>query len=66
VIHHTPPIDELNPSETMRELTGGTSRPPGFEIGQALPFPARSIEQDFCWAPEHPVMDAYRNYAHAL
>ena len=36
----------------------------GFEIGLALLFPARSIEHDFSWAPDHPVVDAYRNYMH--
>lgn len=36
----------------------------GFEIGQALLFPARSIERDFSWTPDHPVVDAYRNYMH--
>jgi inosine-uridine nucleoside N-ribohydrolase len=36
----------------------------GFEIGQALLFPARSIEHDFAWAGDHPVVDAYRNYMH--
>jgi inosine-uridine nucleoside N-ribohydrolase len=34
----------------------------GFEIGQALLFPARSIEHDFSWVHDHPVVDAYRNY----
>jgi inosine-uridine nucleoside N-ribohydrolase len=34
----------------------------GFEIGQALLFPATSIEHDFAWAADHPVVDAYRNY----
>jgi purine nucleosidase len=34
----------------------------GFEIGQALLFPARAVEHDFQWAAEHPVADAYRNY----
>jgi inosine-uridine nucleoside N-ribohydrolase len=36
----------------------------GFEIGNALLFPARSIEHDFSWVREHPVVDAYRNYMH--
>jgi inosine-uridine nucleoside N-ribohydrolase len=36
----------------------------GFEIGQALLFPARSIEHDFSWVRDHPVVDAYRNYMH--
>jgi len=34
----------------------------GFEIGEALLFPATSIEHDFAWAPNHPVVDAYRAY----
>jgi inosine-uridine nucleoside N-ribohydrolase len=34
----------------------------GFEIGEALLFPARSIEHDFSWVRDHPVVDAYRNY----
>lgn len=34
----------------------------GFEIGNALPFPATSIEHDFSWVKDHPVVDAYRNY----
>jgi len=32
----------------------------GEEIGKALLFPASSIEKDFAWAPEHPIVDAYR------
>ena len=34
----------------------------GFEIGEALLYPAASIEHDFSWTPDHPVVDAYRNY----
>lgn len=34
----------------------------GFEIGQAMLFPATSIEHDFSWVANHPVADAYRNY----
>jgi inosine-uridine nucleoside N-ribohydrolase len=34
----------------------------GFEIGRELLFPASSIERDFGWAGNHPVVDAYRNY----
>jgi inosine-uridine nucleoside N-ribohydrolase len=34
----------------------------GFEIGEALKFPAASVERDFAWAPNHPVVDAYRAY----
>lgn len=32
----------------------------GAEVGDALPYPASSIETDFGWAPAHPVADAYR------
>jgi inosine-uridine nucleoside N-ribohydrolase len=34
----------------------------GFEIGQAMLFPATSIEHDFSWVANHPVAEAYRNY----
>jgi hypothetical protein len=34
----------------------------GFEIGQALLFPAQAVEQGFRWAANHPVADAYRAY----
>ncbi|MBZ5619770.1 MAG: nucleoside hydrolase [Acidobacteriia bacterium] len=34
----------------------------GFEVGQALLFPAASIERDFSWVPDHPVAEAYRCY----
>jgi len=32
----------------------------GYEVGEALLFPASSIEKDFSWSPAHPVVDAYR------
>lgn len=32
----------------------------GHEVGEALLFPAASIEKDFAWSPAHPVVDAYR------
>lgn len=34
----------------------------GFEIGQALLFPAAAVEHGFSWAPHHPVAEAYRAY----
>lgn len=30
------------------------------DVGQALPFPAIGIEEDFAWAANHPLVDAYR------
>jgi inosine-uridine nucleoside N-ribohydrolase len=32
----------------------------GFEVGNELRFPAASIERDFTWNDNHPVVDAYR------
>jgi hypothetical protein len=32
----------------------------GGEVGAALPFPAASLEKDFAWVPQHPLVDAYR------
>lgn len=34
----------------------------GYEIGEAIRYPARSIERDFNWAANHPVSEAYRAY----
>lgn len=34
----------------------------GSEIGDQLPFPAASIEKDFAWSTDHPVVDAYRAF----
>jgi inosine-uridine nucleoside N-ribohydrolase len=34
----------------------------GWEIGEAMKFPATRIEKDFAWTPDHPVVDAYRAY----
>ena len=34
----------------------------GREIGDALPYPAASIEKDFSWAQDNPLVDAYRAY----
>ncbi len=34
----------------------------GFEIGIAVPFPARSILQDFSYVPHHPAAEAYCIY----
>ena len=32
------------------------------EVGMSLLYPADSIEKDFAWSPNHPVVDAYRAY----
>jgi inosine-uridine nucleoside N-ribohydrolase len=34
----------------------------GHEVGGALHYPASSIEKDFTWTENHPVVDAYRAY----
>lgn len=34
----------------------------GREVGDALPYPGASIENDFAWSAAHPVVDAYRAY----
>ncbi|MCC6392534.1 MAG: nucleoside hydrolase [Bryobacterales bacterium] len=34
----------------------------GSEIGEAIRYPASSIEKDFAWAKDHPVVDAYRAF----
>jgi hypothetical protein len=32
----------------------------GQEVGNALPYPGAGIEADFSWAPNHPVVEAWR------
>jgi hypothetical protein len=34
----------------------------GAEVGTALPFPGASFQQEFEWAPNHPIADAYRKF----
>ena len=34
----------------------------GAEVGDALAYPAASIEKDFAWSPAHPVVEAYRAF----
>ncbi|MFN3325831.1 MAG: nucleoside hydrolase [Bryobacteraceae bacterium] len=34
----------------------------GFEVGKEILYPASSIENDFTWTANHPVVDAYRAY----
>lgn len=33
-----------------------------FEVGIQIQYPATSIENDFGWAPQHPVVEAYKAY----
>lgn len=54
--------EDLN---AAKKLVAGWPTPivwSGFEIGDALKFPAASIEKDFAWAQPHPVAVAYRHY----
>ncbi|MGD0901100.1 MAG: hypothetical protein ABR915_24990, partial [Thermoguttaceae bacterium] len=34
----------------------------GFEVGNAISYPHRSIEQDYKYVPHHPVAEAYKLY----
>src|SRR5205823_3361694 len=34
----------------------------GNDLGSVAPFPAASLEKDFAWAPNHPLVDAYRAF----
>jgi inosine-uridine nucleoside N-ribohydrolase len=34
----------------------------GMEAGNAAPYPDQSIEADFSWSPNHPIVAAYRAY----
>ena len=34
----------------------------GYEVGKELLYPASSIEKDFAWTPNHPLVDAYKSH----
>ncbi|HWB85406.1 MAG TPA: nucleoside hydrolase [Bryobacteraceae bacterium] len=34
----------------------------GSEVGEGLPYPGSSIESDFTWTQNHPIVDAYRAF----
>jgi len=34
----------------------------GKDVGDALPYPGSSIDKDFTWAPQHPIVDAIKAY----
>ena len=34
----------------------------GYEVGLSILYPAASIEHDFSYLPDHPIVDAYRAY----
>lgn len=33
-----------------------------FELGLAIEYPGKSIEGDFSWAPQHPMVESYKSY----
>lgn len=33
-----------------------------WKLGDQIQYPGKSIEQDFAWAPEHPMVEAYKAY----
>ena len=33
-----------------------------FEVGRAIKYPGETIENDFTWAPKHPMVEAYKAY----
>lgn len=33
-----------------------------FELGLAIEYPGKSIENDFSWVPQHPLVESYRSY----
>ena len=53
---------DLAAARTVFEKWPGPVVASGFEIGNAILFPARSIENDFGYVEHHPIADAYRNY----
>lgn len=57
-------IDVPAAQKTFAEWPGTIVFSP-FELGIEVKYPSESIENDFQWAPEHPMVEAYKAY-HAL
>jgi inosine-uridine nucleoside N-ribohydrolase len=53
---------DLEAARTVFEKWPGPIVASGWEVGAAIKYPARSIENDFAYAVNHPIADAYRNY----
>jgi hypothetical protein len=34
----------------------------GSEVGEAVPYPGESIDKDYAWAHDHPLVDAYKAF----
>jgi hypothetical protein len=52
---HTGPLD----AKLLAEWPGPAVLV-GEDVGQSLPFPGMSMEEDFTWTMNHPLVDAYR------
>jgi len=55
-----PPFNDPEGISRLLQDLPGAATLAGDDLGQALPFPADSIDQDFEWATNHPLVDAYR------
>jgi hypothetical protein len=55
-----PPFNDPEGTSRLLQDWPGPATLAGNDLGQALPFPAEGIEQDFEWATNHPLVDAYR------
>lgn len=60
-----PEYNVFTDGSAFAELTKNWPTPmifSGFEIGLVITFPMESIDRDFAWAANHPVVEAYRVY----
>jgi inosine-uridine nucleoside N-ribohydrolase len=60
-----PEYNVLTDADAFRDLMQNWPTPmvfSGFEIGLAITYPIESIQHDFAWAADHPVVEAYKVY----
>jgi len=60
-----PEYNVFTDAEAFRDLMKNWPTPmvfSGFEIGLVITYPIESIQNDFGWAADHPVVEAYRVY----
>ncbi len=60
-----PEYNVFSDAEAFKDLMRNWPTPmvfSGFEIGLVITYPIESIQDDFAWATENPVVDAYKVY----
>ena len=62
VLHEYNVVTDIPAAKKVFESWPGTVVTSPFELGIKILYPAHSIENDFGWTANHPVVEAYKSY----